>query len=327
MSQAHPSPADRAARNTVAAADPSAVVSENLDALITTAARAPSVHNSQPWRFRATADAVELHADLERRLHFIDPDGREQLISCGAALFGLRLAVRELGYRPLVQLLPDPQRPEFLARVRLGSAMPMRSGERMLLTGLRRRHTHRGPFTGEPLPEFLPAVLQRDAEAEAATLVMVDGPGRFGPLAGLAATAAHRERRHPTGTGQVLAWTRPPGSQERDGVPSRAYPTGAARSPGGLAQRDFDLGRAWGSLRIGETADPTLVTAVLVTAGDAPADWLRAGQALHRLLLRAAGQWVFASLHSQPLEASPIRAAWKMPLRCQRLSATSMSAS
>ena len=59
------------------------------------AARAPSLHNTQPWRFKATQDTIELYADQRRKLH-VDPIGREMLISCGAALFGLRLAIRSL---------------------------------------------------------------------------------------------------------------------------------------------------------------------------------------------------------------------------------------
>jgi nitroreductase len=90
-----------------------------IDDLIATAARAPSVHNTQPWRFRASPCAIELHADQGRRLR-ADRAGREMMISCGAALFGLRLAVRELGYLPVVDLLPDQARPGVLARVALG---------------------------------------------------------------------------------------------------------------------------------------------------------------------------------------------------------------
>ena len=86
--------------------------------LIAMAARAPSVHNTQPWRFRVGEYAIELHADVRRKL-LVDPLGREMLISCGAALFGLRLAVRSLGYLPVVELFPDPARLRLLARVRL----------------------------------------------------------------------------------------------------------------------------------------------------------------------------------------------------------------
>ena len=83
------------------------------DYLIATAARAPSVHNTQPWRFRVGECAIELYADPKRKLH-VDPIGREMLISCGAALFGLRLGIRSLGYLPVVELLPEPSRLRLL---------------------------------------------------------------------------------------------------------------------------------------------------------------------------------------------------------------------
>jgi len=53
-------------------------------------------------------DAINLLASRSRKLPHIDPAGQEMLISCGAALFGLQLAIREMGYLPDVQLLPDP---------------------------------------------------------------------------------------------------------------------------------------------------------------------------------------------------------------------------
>lgn len=81
-----------------AAARQGQVLTGHAGFLITTATRAPSVHNTQPWRFRTGPDAVELWSDPRRKLR-TDPSGREMLISCGAALFGLRLAVRSLGGR------------------------------------------------------------------------------------------------------------------------------------------------------------------------------------------------------------------------------------
>ena len=103
-------------------ADVAPIPMDKVGYLFATAARAPSVHNTQPWRFGVEEPALELHADRSRVLRSSDPTGREMLVSCGAALFGLRLAVRGLGYLPLVQLLPSPADYDLLARVRLGAS-------------------------------------------------------------------------------------------------------------------------------------------------------------------------------------------------------------
>src|SRR6188472_3350295 len=105
---------------------------EQVDYLIATAARAPSVHNTQPWRFKVSRYTIELYADPRRKLR-VDPLGREMLISRGAAVFGLRLAVRSLGYLPQVELLPDPDRLRLLARMRLGPAQPITAREQEML--------------------------------------------------------------------------------------------------------------------------------------------------------------------------------------------------
>ena len=149
--------------------------------LIGVAARAPSLHNTQPWRFKVSEDAIELYADASRQL-LVDPDGREMLISCGAALYGLRLAVRSLGRLPELEMLPEPVIPttqRLLARVRLGPAEPMAADERKMLKAVPHRHTHRGPFESGPLPAGLLERLQGDARAEGTTLTVIDPGARL----------------------------------------------------------------------------------------------------------------------------------------------------
>jgi hypothetical protein len=284
-----------------------AIPADQVGYLITTAARAPSVHNTQPWRFKVSEDAIELYADPRRKLR-VDPSGREMLISCGAALFGLRLAVRSLGYQPLVELLPDPARLRLLARVRLSPGTPLADNEFRMLEAMPHRHTHRGPFADESLPDGLLAALQHDALAEGASLALVEPAIVYQRLADIMSAASRRQDLDPVARAEVLRWSRAMGSSARDGVPAQAFPstaTTAARQRVRLRQRDFDLGRELGLLAAG--GPPAAATAVLVTREDGRSDWLHAGQALHRLLAQAAGRWVFASLYTQPLEAAAIR--------------------
>ena len=215
------------------------IPADQVDYLIATAARAPSVHNTQPWRFRAGHDAIELYADQRRKLRG-DPAGREMLICCGAALFGLRLAVRSLGYRPMVELLPDPARLRLLARVRLSRGEQMTGRERQMLAALPHRHTHRGPFAPGPLPTGLLAGLQHDALAEGATLAAIDGAHAYQRLAGIVDAASRRQDRDPVVQADVLRWSRdaadPRGSWSRSAAQagsSACRPSSSTMRPGG----------------------------------------------------------------------------------------------
>jgi hypothetical protein len=285
--------------------DATPILAARFDDLIGIARRAPSLHNTQPWHFSVSGDAIEMEADASRKL-LVDPDGREMIISCGAALYGLRLAVRSLGYLPEVELLPGPGRRRPLARVRLGRAAPVAADERKMLAAVPHRHTHRGPFEADPLPAGLLARLRDDAQAEGATLTDID-PGSGGQeLMALLAASGRRQDRDPRSRAETWRWSRDAASLDRDGVPAHAFPAEPSREAGRLPQRDFDLGRGLGLLPAGGPAAP--VMAVLFTPGDGEEDWLHAGQALQRLLLHAASQWVFASLNTQPLEDTATRA-------------------
>jgi nitroreductase len=286
---------------------PRRIPAGTVSKMLATASRAPSVHNTQPWRFAVSRHAIDLYADTDRRLAQ-DRDGREMLISCGAALFGLRLAVRELGHLPAVTLFSERSKPWLLARVALGPEAPVTEAERRMLAAVPHRHTHRGAFDTGPIPAGLLAGLQHDALAEGATLALVETAGSYGKLAGLAAEAARMQAHSAGARAEIQRWSRPPGSPARDGVPAAAFGPAARGAPGRLAQRDFDLGRHYGLLPPpGPGEPPPAATAVLVTAGDSRLDWLRAGQALHRVLAHAATVWVAASLHTGPLEIPVIR--------------------
>jgi len=269
-------------------------------AAIAMAARAPSVHNTQPWKFRICGDVIELLADPDRLLRELDPAGRELMISCGAALFGLRLGLRSVGLLPAVEMLPDAAQPWLAGRVRPASREATNRAEIELAAAVPHRHTHRGAFApGEVAPRLL-AALVADAAAEGAELTLIDEAALGSQLARLTDAAAADQRANPALTAELRRWVRPPGSQLRDGVPAWAIARLSNRPEGAgpyLPPRDFgEPGRD----ESGGVAPSAL--AVLSTAGDTPADWLRAGQALHRLLLHAATRWVFARLQSQPLE-------------------------
>lgn len=271
---------------------------------------APSLHNTQPWWFSTGDHEIGVHADVERRLPVADPNGREMMISCGAALFTARVALRYLGLVPKVSLLPDTDLPNLVARIRYGQERtPPADYERNLFAEIPRRRTHRGGFDPEPLPSALVSALRDEAAKEGATLRILADESQRGMLAAVVEAADYALRLDAARVREQSRWSLPPGSHRRDGVPATAYPARPERTEPAFPSRDFAHGHGWGLPPAGTGAVPRSagVVCVLTTQADRPANWVGAGQALQRVLLLASSCGVAGALHSQPLEIRDLR--------------------
>jgi hypothetical protein len=277
--------------------------------MVAAAVWAPSVHNTQPWRFTARGAQISLWADAGRQLRVADPEGREMMISCGAALFTARLALRSLGYLPEVCLLPDPGQPLLIARVSWQRRVACTEFEQQLFGQVRQRRTHRGGFDPVPLPPGLLAALRQGAARYRAMLRVVADDGRRAALAAAIETAEHAQQLQSERVQEIARWAPAPGSARADGVPPSSYPARAEHTDPDFPGRDFAHGRGWG-LPPSSSAPPFRsagVAALLTTAQDHPADWINTGQALQRILLTASTCGIAAALHTQPLELGWLR--------------------
>ncbi|HEX6470885.1 MAG TPA: nitroreductase family protein [Streptosporangiaceae bacterium] len=280
--------------------------------MVAAASTAPSVHNTQPWRFRRRdRDAMELHVDMNRLLYVIDPRGRAMHISCGAALFNLCLAIRASGHQPWVRRLPDSDdQPTLLADVHIERAAPPTQAEAELYSVLPRRRTNRGPFDDRAVPRRVLAELAAAANYEGATLRLLD-PVAAAHAVSLVAAADDELTASEDYRAELADWTftrtsdTDASSEARpDGVPW--YTFGPRPSRRGLPIRDFGLAHHVAGRAVNDfTAMPHL--AALITEGNEPEDWLVAGQALQRVLLTATLHGVSASFLTQPLDLRDVR--------------------
>lgn len=279
---------------------PPAPTRDLIEQLLQAAVAAPSMHNTQPWLFRLRDDnrVIELHADPARRLPYGDPRGRASHIACGAALFNLRLAAEVAGWQPDVRLLPDPDKPLLLATVQLGGRCEAGETERELHAAIKQRHTNRQPFSSQPVPPGVLVELTEAARIEGAILHILDHNEAVRVLH-LASEAERAQLSDPAYLEELARWAG--GERDRDGIPDSALGPRSPDRP--TPARDFAPGRRPGPGRYAWfEGSPQLV--VLSTRSGNTADWLRAGQALQRVLLSATARGISASPITQPVEVN-----------------------
>ena len=266
------------------------------------ATAAPSVHNTQPWLFRLRCNAVDVLVDRRRQLRALDPSGREMFVSVGAATFNLRVALRAHGWQAEAAVAPDPAEADLAARVTVPGQAATTPAAIALAEAIPHRHTNRRPFANTPVPPAVLAELGEAATTEHATLLVADHALRNGVLS-LTRTAENRMRGDRRYRDELADWTTPPGIGRRDGVPRHAF--GPRDKQGALPLRDIAVGHGAPTAVVEFEPDPTVL--LLFTDADTPADWVRAGMALQRLLLTATVRGLAATPLTQLTEVPPLR--------------------
>ncbi len=274
---------------------------EEVGILLGAASRAPSLHNSQPWRFHVVDHEVRLYTDPTRVLPHIDPGGRQQIISCGACLLNLRLAVRHLGFEPEVTLWPTPN-PDHLATVRREVGPGLTPSDRGLYEQIAERRTTRGRFGTEAVPPAVRQLLRYVVTTEGATLKQISSRAERAALGQLLIRAIRGQLADPERTREALKWLHT--QTDTDGMRSEAWQDVPFPVPG-LYDPKFTPADDWES-RIPQLVDQTAIF-VLSTPGDDRTDWLIAGQAVQRMLLNATRAGLAASFLDQTIEAAPLR--------------------
>lgn len=270
-----------------------------LRAALALAARAPSVHNVQPWQWRVGADRLHLHVDPARRLVHTDPDGRETLISCGAALHHCVIALAALGWQSRVRRFPDPDDPLCLGTIEL-RRQPAAEVDITLAAAIPRRRTDRRHFSNWPVGHGDISLL--GVRAARMGIVM----RRLEPSVDLRAALAQAVWQHATDPdylNELTVWTGRYASSA--GVPARNTPESDPASP--VPARIF----AGAALAQPPDVPPEQDSGALVALGTARDDdlaRLRAGEATSLLLLTATAQGLASCPVTEPLEIPETRA-------------------
>ncbi len=283
--------------------------SEKLRFLLNYAILAPSSRNSQPWIWRETIETLHLYADKNCLLPASDPNDREKLIGCGAALSFLVVAMRYFGCEPRVDRFPDGDDPNYLASVTLtGSHVPT-DEDRALFAAIAKRHTNRGVFGEDEVPTEVQNELEMDAAEAGVWLHLARDPAKRQELLEIIACGDLEQWRGADFATEMGHWVHGEDSPAKSGIPVRALGYNklegrllplAMRVPliGRLVHlEDVQADRDW--FRAG--AAPILAILGTNETRDADHDWLAVGEALGKVLLRSASAGLAASFFNSPV--------------------------
>ncbi|NUS42695.1 MAG: NAD(P)H nitroreductase [Mycobacteriaceae bacterium] len=262
-----------------------ALTGEIVETALDIACRAPSLHNSQPWKWVAHLGSTENHSvdlffDGDRMLPFTDQFGRQMIISCGAALHHAQVSFAALGFPMRVERFPDPQHPSHLARLTLDS-VDAADIDIDLAAAISRRSTDRLPF--DDPADWNGHRAAFEVAAAAYGVAVHEIPAERRAMLAQASAQSAAERSYDDMYQAELSWWTGH-STEPEGVPRESLPSLAERSRVSLSRAFPTTERAPRRPEI--RADHSRVLA-LTTPRDSHPQWLACGEALSAVLLTA----------------------------------------
>lgn len=277
---------------------------DQLKFIIGYAVLAPSTLNTQPWKFKVADEKISVFADKSRRLPVIDPQDRELIISCGAAIANIEAALTNFGMTYRLNFFPNPKDENHLMDIVILGKKIVRDIDKKLFKSILLRRTNRFPFEEKELDGLVLQRLTNIVSEEKVKLHLIKH------YRTLLTKIINRGDKIQSGNqefcNELSQWVHPERVENPDGIPGYAFGAGDMLSDSGpfyignlntgnlQAARDRNLIKGSPALLMIETKTNTVK------------DWLRTGIAMEKMLLLATSEKLSASYLNQPLEVSDL---------------------
>jgi hypothetical protein len=273
---------------------------DTVRAVLTLATRAPSIFNTQPWRWRVDRTSLHLYNDPGLQLPNTDPDGRDLMLSCGTTLNHCVIALAATGWHAELHRLPDPADPNHLAAIEVRPHAPNHA-DIALAAAISRRRTDRRIYSACPIRASDIESMVALAARMGVILRKVDAMDKLNKIVKQAVWDHATNHDYLV---EVTMWSGRYGS--RAGVPTRNTPEHDCSAP--IPGRTF-AGPGLAQPPGASPADDNAVILALGTEADDRLAQLRAGEATSAVLLTATAMGLASCPVTEPLEISKTRDA------------------
>lgn len=276
--------------------------------LLNYALLAPSGHNTQPWLFHIEDDCVKVIFNRNRVLGFVDPDHRELIISCGAAICNFEVAARQFGLQTNVTICPDSDTPDLLVNISLTEGKSATTEEQTLFSAIKTRQTNRSPFSQD---DIVPAVLAKCIAVAARYNIQFNHCDDDKTKAVVAEIVMQGDRwqfSQPWFRTELATWLHSSRKDSRDGMSGRRFGIPDLFTPVlGFIMRTFDIGKRVALKNSDKILTASPVIALFSSSHDKTADWINTGRALEHCLLSLSAAGYTVSYLNQAVETKGLR--------------------
>jgi nitroreductase len=272
-----------------------------IETAVALACRAPSLHNSQPWRWVLGSQDLSLFSDPDRILPATDAFGRQMVLSCGAALNHLHYAFASLRWTSVIDRLPHSQGRQCLATIGLAPAQGLSDTDDRMATAITRRRTERLPM--DPPGRWDQTFAQvTELAAQSGTHLEVIGEHGRPALEAMSRRLSGLRRADPVYQAELRWWAGH--SLYPEGIPAEALP--AARHRTVAVEREFPPGNVTSDTG---NEDDRAAILLLSTPSDSRLDWVRCGEALSAVLLACTDRGLATCTVTHLTESGAVRTA------------------
>ncbi|MBC7943002.1 hypothetical protein H7X68_00670 [Candidatus Saccharibacteria bacterium] len=276
----------------------------NYEQLIAYAIKAPSGHNSQPWKFKIEGNVVEIYPDYSHELPVVDPDHRELFISLGCAAENLVLAGKAWGLNARVY---TPSGVDDAIRVEFTKGLALDAHWLLLMD---KRQSNRHKYTGKPIPQADLTRLQNvEGEVGIKAKIVTDQSAKL-QLVELVQEANSEQMKNQAYKDELITWMRFNKREARTKGDGLTYavlgnPALPFRAIGSMIVKSF-LKPDKQNSRDNALLDSSSAFMVFSIQKNDKTNWIKLGRYFERIALTATELGIVNSHYNQPFETKSL---------------------